>query len=609
MVTLTSATTTRISSNKCKVSRTSSNNEESNMLTTSLRCKAFGPPGAEIMVVGEAPGDHELKSGMPFCGPSGIELTLMMGEAGLVRSQFYLTNVVQSRPPGGDVAYWIASTKTQEAELLARGGVRYNGRVISKELYEGILELRADFERVRPKLVIALGNAALWAFTGEWGIGNWRGSQLETNLSFKHICPCVPTYNPAAVLRQWNLRRIVVQDFRRIRAGLADGWPTPRYRFSVAPTYEQACDTLDFLERMLDSAAAPVRLSVDIETRNYHIACLGIAWSRQDAICIPFLDARHIDGYWSLAEESYLVHRLQVVLTHPRAAVVGQNFLYDAQYIQRYFCFVPRVARDTMLYQHLAFVGIPKSLDFIASMYCEYYRFWKEDGKTWSESMDERVLWKYNCEDCVRTYECDEALEGVVDKLGLTTQASFQMRLWWATFRMMVRGINVSDSIRSRLELEMNTHAQWLLEEIAYLAGQPLNPKSPKQMKEFFYGTLQLRPEYKRGKRAQPGKIRQPSCDDECLTRVAQREPLVAGLIRLVLEYRSVAVYASTFLRDCRDVDGLVRCSFNPAGTVTFRFSSSENAFGSGMNLQNLPGREKEIENGYEESEPTAALR
>ena len=562
------------------------------MLVSNLSVKPSGSATASIMVVGEAPGTDEISRGEPFVGASGLELTLMLGEAGIHRGELFLTNVVRQRPPGGEINNWIASTKTQENQLLAQGGIRYNGKVISAELYKDIAVLRADVERVRPKLIIALGNTALWVLTGEWGITNWRGSQLIASLSPEWRPTCIPTYNPAAVLRQWSTRRVVVQDLRRARSTATVGVPVVKYNFCVEPSFEQAISILDFLDRKLSDANSPVPLSVDIETRNYHIACLGIAWSRTDAVCIPFLDSRHPDGYWTAAEEAELVYRLYLLLTHPRAGVLGQNFLYDAQYIWRYFGFTPRVSRDTMLAQHLCFPGLPKSLDFLASLYCEQYRYWKEDGKTWSESMDERVLWRYNCEDCVRTYECAEALDGVITSLGLVEQYKFQMKVWHAVFRMMQRGMRIDNEMRANLESLMGEHAESLLLDINYIVGHPLNPKSPKQMKEFFYGELQLPPVYKRGKRAAPGKVRQPSCDDECLQRIGAREPIVQPLINLITESRSVGVYASTFLRDCRDDDGRVRCSINPAGTVTFRFSSSENPFGSGMNMQNLPGKE-----------------
>jgi uracil-DNA glycosylase len=563
------------------------------MLISGTQVKPYGSLSAEVMLVGEAPGAEECKQGVPFVGASGIELALMMGEAGMKRSDCYLTNVARTRPPGNDVQNWIASNKAEEITLLGRGGVTYNGKVISPELYEGIQLLRAEVESVRPKLIIALGNIALWAVVGEWGIGSWRGSELVSTISGDWRPTCIPTYNPAGVLRQWSLRRVCVQDFRRCRAYLAGEIAPNRYNFCVEPSFETTIGVLEFLQAKLDAATAPVPLSVDIETRNYHIACLGIAWSKRDAICIPFLDSRRIDGYWTAAEETEIVYRLYQLLTHPAVENIGQNYLYDTQYIWRYFLFTPRNVRDTMLIQHLCFPGLPKSLDFIASMYCESYRYWKDDGKTWSNNMDERVLWTYNCEDCVRTFECAMALDSVVDSLGLREPHDFQMRLWPAVLRMMNRGVRVDHAVRAKLFIEMREHEAELRADIDFIVGHPLNPKSPKQMKEFFYGELQLPPVYKRGKQAKPGKVRQPSCDDECLNRAALREPIIKPLVNLILELRSVGTYASTFLEDRSDYDGRYRCSFNIAGAVTFRFSSSENPFGSGLNMQNLPGKEQ----------------
>jgi DNA polymerase-1 len=63
---------------------------------------------------------------------------------------------------------------------------------------------------------------------------------------------------------------------------------------------------------------------------------------------------------------------------------------------------------------------------------------------------------------------------------------------------------------------------------------------------------------------------------------------------------RSIGVFLSTFINAELDSDGRMRCSFSIAGPTTFRFSSSENAFGSGMNLQNIPVAAKEKVKGGE---------
>jgi DNA polymerase I-like protein with 3'-5' exonuclease and polymerase domains len=79
------------------------------------------------------------------------------------------------------------------------------------------------------------------------------------------------------------------------------------------------------------------------------------------------------------------------------------------------------------------------------------------------------------------------------------------------------------------------------------------------------------------------------TCNSEALQKIADREPLLAPIIRVIEELRSLGVFLSTFVNAPLDFDRRMRCSFNIAGTKTYRFSSSENAFGSGMNLQNVP--------------------
>jgi DNA polymerase I-like protein with 3'-5' exonuclease and polymerase domains len=130
---------------------------------------------------------------------------------------------------------------------------------------------------------------------------------------------------------------------------------------------------------------------VDIETRQHHITCLGIATSASRAICIPFTCEENSEGYWSVDEETQIVFRLYRLLTHPGVGVIGQNWIYDAQHILRWWHFSPRFAFDTMLAQHVLFPGTPKSLDYLASLYCEHYAQWKGDARhLWKNELEEK---------------------------------------------------------------------------------------------------------------------------------------------------------------------------------------------------------------------------
>jgi len=70
-----------------------------------------GNPSARIMLVGEAYGETEEKTGIPFSGTSGQELNRMLNEAGILRNECYVTNVINSRPPRNDVTAWIPEDK------------------------------------------------------------------------------------------------------------------------------------------------------------------------------------------------------------------------------------------------------------------------------------------------------------------------------------------------------------------------------------------------------------------------------------------------------------------------------------------------------------------
>jgi DNA polymerase I-like protein with 3'-5' exonuclease and polymerase domains len=83
-----------------------------------------------------------------------------------------------------------------------------------------------------------------------------------------------------------------------------------------------------------------------------------------------------------------------------------------------------------------------------------------------------------------------------------------------------------------------------------------------------------------------------PTLDDDALTKIGTRQPLLRPVIDCIREMRTIGVIRSNVLLARLDYDGRMRCSFNIAGAETFRFSSSESAFNSGTNLQNIPGRD-----------------
>jgi uracil-DNA glycosylase len=542
-----------------------------------------GPPDARVMIIGEAPGEEEIRKGVPFVGASGYCLDNMLLDAGLSRSACFVTNVCRQRPPNNDISVWISRNKSAPAG--SRDWNNIDGLWLSPAVHEGLQALKLEIARVRPAVIIGLGNLALWAITRKWGITDWRGSQMLVKGLFpddlQREVIFIPTYHPAAVLRQWSWRHMAVHDLRRATRALSEGVTPPAWTFTIRPSYEEACRVLYNLLEKAD--AGHVLLSVDIETRAGHIACLGIAWSRLEALCIPFMCVERAEGYWSLEEEANIVLLLTRLLSHPNVGDVGQNFLYDVQYIYRHWHFVPRFLSDTMLAHQTCFPGTPKGLDFLSSLYCDYHLFWKSESKDWHYKLGEDQLWAYNCKDCVITYEVHEAIQATVVSLGLEGPYQRQMELWQAALESMIRGVRVALAHKEALKVEIGEKIAQLNQELAYLIGHPINIKSPKQMKALFYEDLKLPVVRSRSTGAD-------TTNDEALEKLAIKEPLVAPIIDRVRALRSLGVFLGTFINAKVDpVDGRLRSSLNPAGTETFRFSSSKDAFGHGLNFQNIP--------------------
>lgn len=517
------------------------------------------------MIIGEAPGEREIAEGKPFVGPSGYELDQMLLAAGLNRNDFFVCNVTDERPINNDIDNFFLGKR----EAAEQGILPFMGRYPALPIVRGLQQMRETIDRIKPRAILATGNTPLWALTGQMGIMKWRGSEIalskETTL--------VPIIHPAAILREWNLRQITVHDIRRFARVLKEGSKKPDWQFKIRPTFEEV---RSFLEEVARSPC----VACDIETRGGQIACVGIAISPLKAICIPFMCVERPEGYWSENEEVAIVFMLRQVLTS--RAVVFQNGIYDLQYFAKQFGFVPSIADDTMIMQHTLFPGLKKSLDFLASMYCSYYQYWKDDGKLWTSAMPEDDLWKYNCEDCVRTFECFTVLNGLIKQMGMREQYDFQLHLFHAAFKMMLRGINIDQSAKSEIGKELKKAIAEREEWLKKVLGHPLNVRSPKKIQDLFYHDLNMKPVLNR-------KTRRPTANDEALKTISRRAPLLTPLVEKIEEIRSLGVFKSTFAEASLSEDGRMRCSINLAGTVTFRFSTSEDAFGSGTNLQNLP--------------------
>lgn len=131
-----------------------------------------GAPDADVMFVGEGPGQREDEQGLPFVGRSGQLLEQLLGEIGLSRAEVYIGNVVKCRPP--------RNRDPRPDEIDACKGY-----------------LRSQLQLIDPMVVVTLGNfATKLLLRTETGISRLRGQAYEWWGRF-----LVPTFHPAAALR------------------------------------------------------------------------------------------------------------------------------------------------------------------------------------------------------------------------------------------------------------------------------------------------------------------------------------------------------------------------------------------------------------------------
>ena len=135
-----------------------------------------GNPDADLLFVGEGPGEQEDQRGLPFVGRAGELLTQMIEKGlGVPRSSVYICNIVKCRPPGN---------RTPQADEVATCSPFLDGQI----------------EAVKPRVIVALGKPATSLLLGrDVAITRLRGTWHE----YRGI-PLMPTFHPAFILRQYT---------------------------------------------------------------------------------------------------------------------------------------------------------------------------------------------------------------------------------------------------------------------------------------------------------------------------------------------------------------------------------------------------------------------
>lgn len=182
--------------------------------------RSCGSISPKLLLIGEAPGENEIETGIPFIGRAGDELMKSLNSIGLSREDVYMTSPVRSRP------YKWGTKKERDGTMVKR---TYNRAPKPAEILAHAPLLDYEIQHLQPQLIVTLGTIGLQRLLGKKAkVTELHGQKLIQPIQYlntledKHfsLTPqnymIVPTFHPASVFYRPSLREQVEEDWQKI---------------------------------------------------------------------------------------------------------------------------------------------------------------------------------------------------------------------------------------------------------------------------------------------------------------------------------------------------------------------------------------------------------
>ena len=178
-----------------------------------------GPRNPALMLVGEAPGENEIQTGIPFTGRAGKELMASLASVGLSREDVYITSAVRSRP------YKWGQKTDRKGSIIER---KYNRAPTKKEIIAHAPILDTEIREIQPPLIVTLGNVGLQRLIGpDAKVTELHGTLMETPIRIwdelaqayresEEPYFLLPTFHPASVFYNPPVRVLKDDDWEKI---------------------------------------------------------------------------------------------------------------------------------------------------------------------------------------------------------------------------------------------------------------------------------------------------------------------------------------------------------------------------------------------------------
>lgn len=568
----------------------------------------IGPLNARVMIVGEAPGPDEDRTGIPFVGKAGRKLDSLLARISVHRSQVRLTNVARCFP----------ALKTAE-------GFRPPSW---DETNTCLPYLEQEIALIKPTVIIALGNPALKALLGnkKATISNYRGTEVWSE---KYNCKIMPTMHPSAVLRNPDLEETVMQDLKR--AFESSAYPEMT---KIPEGNYITIDNIEKFDAFYKRIMEVPEYAFDLETSGLNwqkdeILCVSFSWKEGTAVVLPirkYVPVEHerivqkekkvkrkgvvsvtmieeiekwvedtYTPYWGDQQQYVMMNLMAIICSNiPR---IAQNGKFDDKFFLQMGWNIQPLAYDTLL-MHYLLNESGKGTHNLEDMSLQYTTLgnYKRESEDWFENQNiplkKRnfaqlpldILYRRNAKDADATLRLKNtflamlAEEEMVDLLNRLIMP-LNHNLMVTEFEGFKIDRVASDKAKNELQAEMDAK----IAEIKALVGD-VDLDSPKQLSKLLFEDLKLPPV----KTTKTGF----STDEEVLMVLKDKHPVPEKIV----QYRGIAKNLRTYvlgIQEKLDPNDRLHTKFLIEGTESGRLSSQN------PNFQNFPKDDKRIKNQF----------
>lgn len=341
----------------------------------------------KFVIVGEAWGRQEAALQHAFVGAAGCELFRMLNTAGypvpflpytfnspvrMLRlwenSGITLLNVFSEHPPENNIEFFY--TREPSPAFAPR---RFDNRIhyVKPEYEFHIKLLHETLYKLKPNIVIALGNTALWALGLPTTISKLRGNVIESPFG-----KVLPTYHPSSVLRNWSQRIIAILDLHKaLRESESPTISTLPREIWTRPDIEDCYRWWELYGSKTEL------LAFDIETvLNKQISEISFASDSTHALHVPFFykENKCYVNWWPDATTEFAAWKFVKMVLESEVPKIGQNCVqYDTFWLLKEMNIaVKNIQHDTMQLSHAWALELEKSLGFLGSIFLDE-RSWK----------------------------------------------------------------------------------------------------------------------------------------------------------------------------------------------------------------------------------------